>query len=707
MPRSHRARLRELAPLLAAVLAASCGGDGSDDAGPPAPAAATLGGVAATGAALAQAEVAVTDGTKASVCVERAIVTSGTGAFTCTLQPGKTAPFVVVVTDPSGAHRPLVSVATTTPAAGEALVVNATPLTTAIVAQLAPGDDALAVVADRALLDLAALAAVKAKVLSQLAPVLTALGADAGYDPFATPIVAATAAQAGNTADHVMDLLRFSVVDGQTLVATVDRPDAAVALADAAATSPAALPPPAAVATTLSEATRLLAARLNGCFALPVSRRVLDADRGIAAGDGGPEVLSSDAACGGIAASDYRHNGYRFGQQFYGLLNDERMTGASFSPAEVMLLVDDTGADDHDRAVVNLRFVDAAGVAGNVITVMDKRPGSATTARPGDWWLAGNQHLVDASVRPFVRRHEQLAPNPGTGAFVNAAASRFESGITVFVNKDGPNSAGLRAALVTGPGLPAAGLVLTRPHPSICTAQNWLNILRKDGATDTASAVYAGDTTNIFRLQRTQGIAGSDATTLRPNPNAGNANATAFPSWAHPLDYGAQPGATGYIDFAALKAHAAYRLALYYDGEETPRHVETKTMLAPVVPATRGAALQWIEPTAATRAVLDPAGALAAAQTTVTLAWTANPLAETVQSAGFYSYGPGGSVNQGQVGVARGATSAVAQAPGNAGACDHGAQFAPLTADGTSGRSVQLRYRMLDGSAKDATLRWN
>src|SRR6185369_16345183 len=99
----------------------------------------------------------------------------------CTLAEGMTAPFLLLVVDPSGGIAPMVSVASVTPAAGATGVVNVTPLTTAIVGQLSPDDDALTVVADRSLLDTAALDAIKTKVRAQLAPVLAALGAPADF----------------------------------------------------------------------------------------------------------------------------------------------------------------------------------------------------------------------------------------------------------------------------------------------------------------------------------------------------------------------------------------------------------------------------------------------------------------------------------------------------------------------------------------------
>lgn len=706
MAARQRVLARSLVPLFAAILAA-CGGGGGDGNAPPAPPAASIQGTAAVGAALAQAQVEVTDSSRTSVCTEASIVTSGTGDFTCTLQAGKSAPFLVVVTDPSGARPPMVSVATSTPAAGTPLVVNATPLTTAIVGQLASGGNALAVVADRSLLDLSALASIKAKVLTQIAPALTALGAPPGYDPFSTQIVAATSNQAGNTADQVIDTLRFSTVNGVTEVSTVDNPGGAVPLAGAAATTPPQLPAPSASVTSLASSLRLLATALNQCFALPVATRVVAANTSIPASQGGPEVTESAPECDGIVIDGFLNNGYKGGQFFYGVLTDAAMVGAKWAVPEVMRFIEDTTAADADRAVLNMRYVDANGVAGNLISVAQKFPGTSTTARPSDWWLYGNQQAVDSSIRPFIRLNNQLAPNPGTAPFVNASASRYESGLNIFINKDGPNSAGMRAARVTGPGLPPAGLVYTRPDPAICTEQTWLNVRRKDGLTDAASATFAADVGNIFRLQRTDGVSGTSASTVRPNPNAGNANTTAFPAWAHPLDYGAAVGATNYIDFSALRANIIYTFEIYYDGETAPRYTLSKTLLAPVVPAARGGDLQWISLTDAALAHLNPADPLGAAQTSMNLSWSANRFAETIQSAGVYTFDAAGTVNQGLVGVARGATSAVATAPGATGACDAGTSFKALTNDGNSGRAIQLRYRMLDGGYKDSMTRYN
>lgn len=660
-------------------------------------------GTAAVGAALANGNVEITDADGLGVCAEPTVVTTGTGAFTCTVLADRSAPFVIVVRDPFDFYPPLVSIVPMAPTAGTTLVANATPITTAIVAQLAPDGNALSVLANRSLIDLAALSAITTNVLTQIAPVLTALNAPPGYNPFTTQIVAGTITQGGNTADQVIEALRFSTVDGVPMIATVDNPAGTVPLANAADTSPPVLPPPSLTLLSLADAMRLAVNDLGACFALPVNARVLAFDASVPLTQGGPEVTSMAPACQAIAHAAYLNGGYRLGQSFYSLLQDPTMVGATFSPAEIMLLTDDNTAADQDAAVVNLRYLDANGVAGNRIEVVRKLPGSATAAHPSDWWIYGNQQVVESRVRAFIHRGEQLAP-AGTPPFTNSSQSQFLAGIELFVNKDGPGSTGLRAARLKGPALPASGVVYTRPDPVVITNQTWLSIRRKDGLTDPLSATVTSSSNNVFLLQRTQGLAGSAPLPERPNPNAGNDNNTQFQDWAHPLDYGAALGTptTSYIDFSTLRANTFYTLELFYDGEPdtVPRHTYTKTMLTPVTPATHGVNLRWHALTPATLDYLNPGRPLAGPLTSATIAWTPDTFAETVGSVGFYSFSATLTVNNAVVPVPRGATSVEAAAP-------QSAVFQPLTADATSGRRIQLRHRMLDGSFKNSEWRYN
>ena len=446
LPLLHRPRLRPRSPTPAPAPAPApppAPAPAPTPAPPPAGPALVI-GTAAVGAALSNANVAVTDSAGANVCAESQVVTTATGTFTCTLLTGKTAPFLVVVTDPLGAYPPMVSVALTTPAAGTSLVSNATPLTTAIVAQLAPGGDPLALVTNPSLIDAATLSAITAKVMSQLAPVLTALGAPSNYDPFSTQLIASTSSQTGNTADNIIETLRFSTANGVPVVSTIDNPGGAVPIASATTTTALAAPSPTVV--SLAEALKLLSGALNRCFALPVASRVLAVDSSIPLSSGGPAVTDVAPECGDIVHPNYRHNGYSGGQRFYALLRDQNMVGAQFSLPEVMVFVEDGTAADEDRAVLNIRIVDANGAAHKP----DRSCAQIARNRkdePPDRLVAVRQSAGRRCVCPVVvRRNEQFAPNPGTSPFANASASRFEVGINVFVNKDGPGSTGLRAA---------------------------------------------------------------------------------------------------------------------------------------------------------------------------------------------------------------------------------------------------------------------
>jgi hypothetical protein len=175
---------------------------------------------------------------------------------------------MTTTSDPTGNTAPLVSVETTTPAAGKSLTVNATPLTTAILAQLASDGNALTLVSGKTV-DAATLKKVIDNVLAQLANVLTAIGAPAGYNPFTTSITAATASGTGNTADMVLDVVKV-VTDpatGKLALSTVDNPTPFV-LATATTAGPA-MPTPAAGVSTLSQAAQIAAKAFTACFALP------------------------------------------------------------------------------------------------------------------------------------------------------------------------------------------------------------------------------------------------------------------------------------------------------------------------------------------------------------------------------------------------------------------------------------------------------
>ena len=671
------------------------GGASGSPAADPVTTSPVITGTAATGAALANAGVVISNSNGSSPCQEASITTTALGSYTCTLKAGETAPFFVVVTDPTGNTPPLVSVATSTPAAGAALTVNATPLTTAILAQLSADGNALTLVGGKTI-DAAALTQATANIVAQLANVLAAIGAPAGYDPFSTSITAATATGTGNTADMVLDVVKVvTTTDPNTgkqalALTTVDNPTPFI-LATATTAGSQLTTPPAGV-TDLSKATSIAAQAFTTCFALPAAQRVLGKDDTILASAGGPEVNNVAADCQHIVADssngagvDFVHNGYYMGQLLYGILTSDAMTGAQFSVPEIMAFYPGTGMVQ-DKAVLNIKYIDNAGNPGNVVTVARYIPNTATASRPTNWWLVGNQDPVDVSVKLQIRRVEQKnAANTNSNKI-----STFQTGIQVNVNAKGPGSTtsttgtagNLTYARISGPGLPgngAAGTGLVYVVSNQPT-QSSMDLYSKNGSLTGGSQCGNGTTYNCPNLwfSRTQGITGTGATALA-------ANQSGF-VWAQPADG---------VDPSKIVKGAKYKVELFYGTNTVAAdRVIYKTLLSDLVQATQAVSLPWNTPGPQTLSALDPTGSLTGAQTALTVDWVQNPAAQQIggaQAVTDTTSGGYGPMKQ----VPRGATSVV---------LDN--QTVPQF--GTNiGRTLNFNYRMLDTSIKTTVYTYN
>lgn len=691
---------------LCAILAA-CGGGGGG--GTSSATSSVLTGTAATGAALANAPVAVSNGAGNSPCVETSITTNAFGSYTCTLKSGQVAPFFIVVTDPTGNAAPLVSVATDTPAAGTPLTVNATPLTTAILAQLATDGNPLTLVATHAIVT-ADLQNVTAKVVTQLASVLTSVSAPAGYNPFSTSITAATSSGTGNTADMILDVVKV-VTDpatGKLALTTVSDPTPIV-LATTTTTGTTVAPPATGV-SSLSQVAQTAAQSFAACFTLPVSQRVTTTDNTIALALGGPSITSTASQCQYITASttngagiNFRHNGYSAGQFFYDIMTSTAMTGAVFSVPEIMAYYlgdtvnyPNTAPAYYDRAVINIRYLDSAGNPGNKITVAARIPGSgAPVGRNSDWWLVGNQQTADVVLRLNIRRVEQL--NSGT-LNSNAPTSKFQTGIQLIVSTTGAGSTNLQIARLSGPGLPGngatdTGLIYKRNSAS---PAGYMDLYGKSataiatGSTST-TACGNGTTANCPNqwFSRTLGLTGSNATTLNPNPTTG----TNVLIWAQPAD--------GITPTLFVKG-AKYRVELYYGADiptaaaSTPV-VEYKTLLSDLIPADKAVNLPWNTLGASSTNALNPAGTMTAAQSALAVDWVQN---QSAQQIGFFQAIV--TLNTGTYGASISAAK---------GALTGTFNYTVPALDGTTtpanSRSLLFGYRMLDGSNKTAVYSYN
>jgi len=702
MKHSHRLALTAFvgASLLALV---ACGGGG----GAAPSAASTLIGTAATGAAVANAVVTVRDrGGASTVCTnDSPVMTNESGAYTCTLSAQSQAPFVVGVTDPAALVDPMVSIVANKPAPGASATANVTPLTTAIAAQLNAGD-AFAAIRDPgtlASLNLASLSAITANVVAQLAPVLQAAGIDpARFDPARTPFVGGS----GAGADQILDQVRVTFDGGVPYLSNVLNAAAPpVPMAGTVSSGIATVAVPSVTGTFSFSELDFAKTELERCFSVPVALRAPNPDTANRRLQGVASECQNFVASAGDAPNvdiDFLNNGYSAETYFYSLFTSEDMDGARFNRPELMRYV--TRADGRDEAVLNIKFQDKSGFSGNRILVAKKFPGSRTGGT--QWWLVGNQRPIDAFIVTSMTRREQTIPQSvldSSTAYDEVPRSRYDVGLQIFIhrpnnggtvnNPNNPNNA-LRYVRVTGPGLPTAGLVFG--DLAAVRTQNSMSFLNNTGSIPsavTSTQQFASDIGNIFRLQRTVGIDGADATALRGNPGVWSAlEADRQINWAHPRLYGENVDSAWRFDAATVPAWSLYTFEAFCGSGTTPCHTFTSRIVTPLTPATALAHQPWHSFTPASRAyVLD--GAAATKQ--VDVAWNVNPLAQRI-----------GSVSVGSNIAGAGATVPVGSFSQTV-LLGSGVFPALSIGDLSDSRQMKLRYQTLDGTYKEQDLRFN
>lgn len=719
-PRSVRGPVQRristsLCGLSVSVLLAACGGGGGGaDAGSDP---AVLTGVAATGAPLAEGQVQVLDRSGASVCTNAPVTTDASGTYSCQLSATSQAPMAIVVRDPQGLVSPLVSLVASKPAAGAAATVHATPLTTAIAQQLdtpartgLPRSAMAWVQSPAALanLDLAALSAVKANLVAQLADVLATLGLDAStFDPTSGPLVAGSRTGADALLEQVRVTFRS---DGVPLLGNVlNSGTAAVAMAGVSAGSFSTVPvsiwtsdPGGATSFSLVELDHFRTA-LQACFAVPSGQRAPGPDTV------NRRLLSVAEACrtfiagledSAVVDMDFLQNGYAAEVFFYSLLTDPDMDGGAVHAPELLRLTQ--SPDGRHRALINLRVVDHNGVAGNRILVAQKFPGSRPEGQ-SQWWLVGNQRAVDVVLRAAVVQREQMIPAnllDASSFFDEALRSRVEVGLQISVRRpnnggtvsdpNNPNNA-VRYVRVKGPGLPIAGVVMADVAPT--DGRSDMSYLNATGTIPT-SVDRAENSGNIFRLQRTRGLA--DSATPRSNPGVDEASPAAV-NWAHPSMYGQSPATDWQVDLSTVVAGSAYTFEVFCASTSTPCHSFQSLLLTSLPSAMTAAQLPWAQWTDGTRAQL---GGDAPASSTVNLAWTAPVGLERVTSAYVQGYTPTLFVD-GYASVTAGSTSRSVTANGA------GTYPALSFSDNQVHRAARLQYYMFDGSYKEQWAHFN
>jgi hypothetical protein len=596
MPMPHHDTRRVSLLILSAIAGASliaCGGGGGTAVAPVT----SLAGVAATGAAMANATITITDANGVT-----ATKTAGSdGAYSVDISSLE-APLVITATlDVGGTRFTLTSMVAEKPTAGTTGTANVTPMTNAIAALLAPNgnpEELLAPAVMKASVSKTKVKQVQDKLLAAIENVLK----DAGLDPATFDFVTTAFTANRKGADRMLEMVRVELTGaGVSLTNSLALDDgngsASVQLGkDGTSSGKLAAPPAGAELGTLDH----IATLFETCFADPAAVRVTARDSNDV-----PTALS--AACAALPfAANYLGGGYT-AMQNYGMLKNDDYTGAKFRKPEILF----TAANGDVRYRMPFQTTGGLGSISSDVAKKTSPPG-----KPYTWEIMGNQLAYDSGVSVRLENNNQLNPNYDA----QGDKSRFTVALSLNFNPISPGGKTVQAVRVKGPGLPAAGVSMHRS--ALCRTEDYMTISSKTGVmgSSTFAYLYNQSGSNVFRL----------ATELK----AGTfdwSKVTANSSW--------RDAPMTDAELAAIPSFAEYTWEVWLLGApltyrnftaSTPPDVVYKQVMLSRVPALSSLKTMTWNTIDATE-FLNPVGSLAGVQASTTVAWKS--LAEPVDLA--------------------------------------------------------------------------
>ena len=501
------------------------------------------------------------------------------------------------------------------PAAGITAHVNVTPLTDAIVALASsdgasPQEFAQTNGAVLARLDPAKVGAAEEAVKASIKPFVQEVGLSE-FDPVKTPFKADSV----SPGDKILDEVRVSL-DG-------DRP------AIERVPSPAnGLPYPATY--SLTPLLKSWARQINDCLERnPEKRVMLDAEGKPLEFLGKCKFLMANSP-GSPIGEGYIQNGYTFLELWGKRLRHEIPQGAKLETPQIIGFYQPDGVQ---HMVLRLSYESPAG-GGTYVEVV-RRTGADS------WVINGNQQAFDAEVTSLVTRDEDAStngyvPTSGPDAGKNVGSfSAYTSRLAMRFNPRGPNAENVYAVRVTGPGLPAAGVVLARS--SACGTSESLTFFSNNGMLPNvpqtaAIPLVSPNNSNAYTLavaplSSTRPYVGQDFFNDYRGRNADGTPLTSpFSRVAYPqVDVSTIPLFAEYT-FEVIKLVSSPSVYL------TSSSFKTHLFVRPMDPA-RAARLSWARMSDAARQFVSPGGGFAGEQTSATLSWTVAKNAPPVRSA--------------------------------------------------------------------------
>lgn len=426
---------------------------------------------------MAGATIVITDSSGKTVTATAA----ADGSYTADVS-GFSAPLLITATGDYGSSvKKYVALLDVMPASGTAAIANVTPLTNALAAMVSSDgvspDEFAKDISKLKNLDSARLASALGNLQAAMADVLADAGLPATFDPTR----AAFHADRGNAADTLLDTVRVTQSDlGVTLNNTRvalsygAAGGASVTLKGLTTSAVARLPKPDVAATDMAAFDGLLA-QLNTCLALAPAARVSLDSSGIYTPQGVCATMS-------VFSQDYLQDGFSF-SRLWGARLASLPAGTTFAMPELLTFMKNEAGEQ--TALLHLTYHTDQGGA---IYAETARKSGAT------WAFSGNQRKYDATVSAALNRTTDVSTN---GYVIRVIDGYTDSGKNVgrfnayssvlFLTFSQLGAYGdVYAARVTGPGLPAAGIVLARS--SACGASNYLAFYRNDGVLPAASA---------------------------------------------------------------------------------------------------------------------------------------------------------------------------------------------------------------------------
>ena len=201
------------------------------------------------------------------------------------------------------------------------------------------------------------------------------------------------------------------------------------------------------------------------CFNLTVTNRVRATDL---SNPDIPEVTDINDVCKPLAGSpslNYLHNGYNAGQQWYWLLSDGSMSKTS-RITEMDVTDYFVGKNGQPVAQVLFSYVDRYSRKGS-IGVLATLDANFSSSDSSGWYNTGNRQPIDVNLMVGVRKYTYLPLKQAADRSLSDVKIKYNSAFLPIIRSDGPgmtlNGSPLTAVKVTGPGLPAPGLIFVPP----------------------------------------------------------------------------------------------------------------------------------------------------------------------------------------------------------------------------------------------------